>query len=439
MIEPEQAHATNELFVFDGLWEGERRLEPINIFNFEKEFGDLLNDEQLARELFVSTGTIKAWLKKGEIKADKTLPLGRSTLNYFEPSQVYEIRQLKGLKERTDASRYEDFFEFLEQRDYTFSYKIAFLLALLKHCDEQGEANLEEVTITYQAFYLQVFNQFGKVEKENNPLNDKTKLDDTKYIQRSMLQNPFEKFERKRFMYQCQDLALISFDAVLWEKLTEKDLDKVRRQYIEDGISYFDKLAIKLNEAYFSNIFNRESNEANQGVVLENTAEVVPLDQLQGNAQQVIEEDTDKVEIPLFPDIKIACGHFKTGSADYSETMALGIEYGHLNPERHFLAYASGNSMNGGKNPIYDGDLLLLERVTSSSAGSISGNTMVIEQQDETGDNQYLLRVVKKQNNGTYLLRAQNTSPDYPDILANESFRTLARLRAKVDNSHYLY
>ncbi|QJY40982.1 hypothetical protein HND97_06885 [Vibrio cholerae] len=41
--------------------------------------------------------------------------------------------------------------------------------------------------------------------------------------------------------------------------------------------------------------------------------------------------------------------------------------------------------MKGGKNPIQDGDLLLLEWVTPSSAGSISNLTMAIETQDETG------------------------------------------------------
>ena len=427
VIDPEQAHANDELIKLDGLWEGERRLEPINIFNFEKEYADLLNDEQLARELFVSTGTIKSWLRKGDIQPDKSLPFGKSILNYFDPNKIADIRELKGLKERTESSRYDDFFEFLEQRDYAFSYKIAFLLSLLKHCDQQGESNLENVTQTYQSFYLQLLQQFGKAEKDNNPLNDKTKLDDAKYMQRSMLQNPFEKFERKRFMYQCQDLALISFDTVLWEKLNTADLNKIQKQYIEDGIKYFDKINIELNEAYFTNIFNKESTVTKKPVEL---AEVTPLQPPE------VKDNDDKVDIPLYPNIKIACGHFKTGFADNSETMALGIEYGRLDAERHFLAYVSGNSMNGGKNPIFDGDLLLLEWITSTNAGSITGNTMVIEQQDETGDNQYLLRVVKKQNNGLYILKAQNVSPDYPDITANESFRTLARLRSKVDVNH---
>ena len=46
-------------------------------------------------------------------------------------------------------------------------------------------------------------------------------------------------------------------------------------------------------------------------------------------------------------------------------------------------------------------------------------------------DNQYLLRVVVKQADGSYLLRANN--PDYADMPADDSMRTLARFKSIVD------
>jgi hypothetical protein len=113
------------------------------------------------------------------------------------------------------------------------------------------------------------------------------------------------------------------------------------------------------------------------------------------------EPHEQRIELPYFPNIRIACGHFKTGTADAEEYRSLPVTYGRLDPSRHFIARASGNSMNGGKTPIHDGDYLLLEVVTSQSAGSITGNVMAIERQDETGDNQYLLRVVKKISRGS--------------------------------------
>jgi SOS-response transcriptional repressor LexA len=133
-----------------------------------------------------------------------------------------------------------------------------------------------------------------------------------------------------------------------------------------------------------------------------------------------------RVEVPYFPNIRIACGHFKTGSADAEEYRSLGPGHGSLDPARHFIARASGNSMNGGKHPIHDGDYLLLERVTPDSAGSITGLIMAIERQD-SGDNQYLLRMVTKPSPGRYVLKA--TNPEYEELEADEEMRTFARLK----------
>lgn len=139
----------------------------------------------------------------------------------------------------------------------------------------------------------------------------------------------------------------------------------------------------------------------------------------------------DAVELPYFPNLKIACGHFKTGRTDSEEHRMLPKAYGPLDPSRHFIARATGNSMDGGKNPVRDGDYLLLELMSPTRAGSITGNVVAIERQDESGDNQYLLRVVTKTRDGQYVLKANN--PAYEDMPATDEMRTLARLRGVVD------
>jgi superfamily II DNA or RNA helicase/SAM-dependent methyltransferase/SOS-response transcriptional repressor LexA len=139
----------------------------------------------------------------------------------------------------------------------------------------------------------------------------------------------------------------------------------------------------------------------------------------------------DAVDLPYFPNLKIACGHFKTGRTDSEEHRTLPTIYGSLDPSRHFIARATGNSMDGGKNPVRDGDYLLLELISPTRAGSITGNVVAIERQDESGDNQYLLRVVTKTSDGKYLLKANN--PAYDDMPATDEMRTLARLRGLID------
>jgi len=83
--------------------------------------------------------------------------------------------------------------------------------------------------------------------------------------------------------------------------------------------------------------------------------------------------------------------------------------------------------MNGGKQPVQDGDYLLLELIDSDRAGSVTGTTVVVERQ-EAGEDQYLLRLVTKTADGRYILKAAN--PDYPDYEADEGMQTRARLRA---------
>ncbi len=149
-------------------------------------------------------------------------------------------------------------------------------------------------------------------------------------------------------------------------------------------------------------------------------AHVLPFPHQEGHTQ-----------LPFYPDLKIACGHFRVARGDGEENIAVPAGYGRLDPDRHFVARAQGDSMNGGKNPIQDGDYLLLEWVTDTSAGSVTGSTMAIERQDEAGDNQYLLRVVTKDAHGRYILKANN--PAYRDLEADSSMRTFARLRDVLD------
>lgn len=150
----------------------------------------------------------------------------------------------------------------------------------------------------------------------------------------------------------------------------------------------------------------------------------------QAPAENVVPMTPAGPELPYFPSLKIACGHFRNSQAEEPEYRAIGMGHGRITPNRHFIARASGNSMNDGKNPIHDGDYLLLEQINPNQAGSITGKTLAIERLDETGDTQYLLRTVRKSSAGDYILEAAN--PDYDDIVVtpelSEQFRTFARL-----------
>ncbi len=155
----------------------------------------------------------------------------------------------------------------------------------------------------------------------------------------------------------------------------------------------------------------------------------------QSPPENVVTITPSGTELPYFPTLRIACGHFRNSNAEEPEYRTIGLGHGRIEQTRHFIARASGNSMNGGKQPIHDGDYLLLEQINPNQAGSITGKTLAIERLDEAGDTQYLLRTVRKSPVGEYRLEASN--PDYEDIIVTpeliEQFRTFARFCEVID------
>lgn len=139
-----------------------------------------------------------------------------------------------------------------------------------------------------------------------------------------------------------------------------------------------------------------------------------------------------RTDLPFFPNLRVACGHFKPGFADAEEFRSLSQRYGTLDPQCSFIARASGDSMKGGERPVNDGDYLLLEyRIANNDLG-INGKVMVIEKRDAvSGQNQYLLRLITEASDGTYILKANN--PAYADLRADKDMRMVAELKAVID------
>ena len=82
------------------------------------------------------------------------------------------------------------------------------------------------------------------MDKGNSPYNELKFLDDNISIKRNLLSNPFEKFERKRFMYHCKDLNNIAFSFSLWNRInSKKDLQKIRMKMLTDLEDYFKELS----------------------------------------------------------------------------------------------------------------------------------------------------------------------------------------------------
>ena len=231
-------YTPGEMLVVDGIEERIERITEVDINTFEDKYGDYLSQEQLAREYFVNTGTVTSWIKKGKIKPSVEYKFGSKSLYLFSPDDVEKYRNELGIKEHNNETIKQDFFDFLEERDYSLSYKMPFLLAFIKNVNTIGDAKIDDVLNDYIAFYQDRIDRGLQVDRSTCPYNE-TMLQDRKAICRNMLTNPFEKFERKRFLYYSKDLSIIAMNHALYSKMNKEDWDRVKSQMQEDLQHYY--------------------------------------------------------------------------------------------------------------------------------------------------------------------------------------------------------
>lgn len=233
-----QDYLPGQMIEIDGITERVERIVEVDIHTFEEKYGDYYSQEQLAREYFVNTGTITSWIRKGKITPTVEFSFGSKKISLFSPEDVEKYRKELNIQEHNDETVRDDFFAFLEERDYSLSYKMPFLLSFIDHMDTIGDAKIEDVLTDYIAFYQDRIDKGLPVDRPSCPYNVET-LKDRKMIKSSMLTNPFEKFERKRFMYYSKDLGVISLNHALLAKMSEGDWERVKRQMKEDLERYY--------------------------------------------------------------------------------------------------------------------------------------------------------------------------------------------------------
>ena len=236
-------YSVGDMVEVAGLHERIERIVEVDVTTFEDKYGDYLSQEQLAREYYVSTGTITSWIKKGKIRPTVTYPFGNKKIHLFSPQDVERFRVEMDIPVHNDDTIKDDFFDFLEERDYSLSYKMPFLLSFIKHMNSVGDADIEDVLTDYIAFYQDRIRRGLQVDRSTCPYNAET-LKDRKMIKNNMLTNPFEKFERKRFLYHSKDLGVISMNHALLSRMEVADFERVKAQMQEDLRHYYRKMGI---------------------------------------------------------------------------------------------------------------------------------------------------------------------------------------------------
>jgi hypothetical protein len=154
--------------------------------------------------------------------------LGERVYHYFSRERIDEVRETLGLP-KVEAHNIKDLFlRYADDKmDMSASYKPVMMLAMLDSVDSHGRAGVAEVVGRFRRFYEERKRAGLAVEKPNARMAKVDELADAE-VQRVMLEMPFEKFERRRYLKYDRDLAFVRFEANLWRQLKTDDLAKLR-------------------------------------------------------------------------------------------------------------------------------------------------------------------------------------------------------------------
>jgi superfamily II DNA or RNA helicase/diadenosine tetraphosphate (Ap4A) HIT family hydrolase/phage repressor protein C with HTH and peptisase S24 domain len=132
--------------------------------------------------------------------------------------------------------------------------------------------------------------------------------------------------------------------------------------------------------------------------------------------------------VPFFVDVAAACGAVQATETRSEPVQQVTIETARpIDPQRHFVVRASGDSMNGGASPIRDGDLVLCEWTPGARAEDFEGQpTLLVGRGDAT--NSFALLKVPRRREGTWTLESWNPATTPQTIPAGVKLEPVARV-----------
>jgi superfamily II DNA or RNA helicase len=203
------------------------KYEAIDIFRWQDEVKEMYQTRELETALGVADNVVKHWVSTGRLLPDHTIPIGNQTYHYFKKERLDDIFKQFNITPVTKDNIKVKFMEFVQEMDMRYSYKPVLLLGLLQLADTNGKVKIPELVNFFRNFYLQRLQADEIVEKPGSRMERVAELNDAA-IESIMLANPFEKFERRKFIHRLKELTLLKFDPTLWKRLTDPDKDQLK-------------------------------------------------------------------------------------------------------------------------------------------------------------------------------------------------------------------
>ena len=137
--------------------------------------------------------------------------------------------------------------------------------------------------------------------------------------------------------------------------------------------------------------------------------------------------------VPFFSSYQIACGAFEKPlpPEEQKRSEIYGLDELNVTPERNFVAFAHGDSMNGGADPLQNGDPLLFEWVRDLRLQDLIGHRVLVVQTTREGSSSVLKRLDRDADG--WILASDN--PESPPIRGASDMKITARLIRRLDQS----
>ena len=140
---------------------------------------------------------------------------------------------------------------------------------------------------------------------------------------------------------------------------------------------------------------------------------------------------SDATVIPLFPSYEVACGSFETPAieGDGLQTALFPVSGVTIDPGRQFVVFARGDSMNGGHDPVEQGDPLLCEWARDRTRSDLADERVLVQLSDRDGVTATLKRL-QRTSTGWELA---SDAPGHDAIPGSPEMRIVATLVRKLD------
>lgn len=233
-------HGESPLETLDvSLWA--KGYREIDIFNWQELRRNMWSAGEMEVELGASSRLITNAAKRGDIRPDHTVPVGENLIYFFAKSRREEIRQELGLPQITKDTIKSLFMDFVGEMDMSSSYKPVFMKGFLQLVDKKGKASVKKLTKAFREFYEERRKSGLLIEKGNMRMAKVEELADEE-VQTIMLQMPFEKFERRKYVKYDRDFAYIAFQKDLWIQLNDIEKSQLIQSCEEEIQRYYERI-----------------------------------------------------------------------------------------------------------------------------------------------------------------------------------------------------